>query len=189
MSRPSLSAGRTFESLRVRNFRLFFGGQFISQAGTWLTTVALTLLVLHRTGSGFAVGILVACQFAPVLLLGAWGGVVADRSDKRHLLLITQTLEMFQSFALAALAFMHQAALAAFYVTAVAGGCMLAFDNPTRRSFVSEMVPVEDVQNAVTLNSALMTSSRSSVPPLPVCWSSPPATGGASPSTPSPTWR
>jgi MFS family permease len=160
ISRPSFSAGRTFESLKVRNFRLFFGGQFISQAGTWLTTVALTLLVLHRTDSGFAVGLLVACQFAPVLLLGAWGGVIADRSDKRRLLLITQTLEMLQSFALAFFAFMHQAPLAAFYITALAGGCMLAFDNPTRRSFVSEMVPQEDVQNAVTLNSALMTSSR-----------------------------
>jgi MFS family permease len=158
--RPSLSASRTFESLKVRNFRLFFVGQFISQAGTWLTTVALTLLVLHRTNSGFAVGVLVACQFAPVLVLGAWGGVVADRSDKRRLLLVTQTLEMFQSFTLAALAFVHQAPLLAFYGTALAGGCMLAFDNPTRRSFVSEMVPGEDVQNAVTLNSALMTSAR-----------------------------
>jgi MFS family permease len=158
--RPSLSAGRTFESFKVRNFRLFFGGQFISQAGTWLTTVALTLLVLHRTNSGLAVGILVACQFAPVLLLGAWGGVVADRSDKRRLLLITQTLEMLQSFTLAALAFVHQAPLPAFYATALAGGCMLAFDNPTRRSFVSEMVPADDVQNAVTLNTAIMTSSR-----------------------------
>src|SRR4051794_24363657 len=83
--RPFLSAGRTFESLKVRNFRLFFTGQFISQAGTWLTTVALTLLVLHRTNSGTAVGVLVACQFLPVLLLGAWGGVIADRSDKRRL--------------------------------------------------------------------------------------------------------
>jgi MFS family permease len=151
---------RTFRSLRYRNFRLFFFGQLISQAGTWLTTIALTLLVLHATNSGVAVGALVACQFVPVLLLGAWGGVVADRSDKRKLLIITQTLEMLQSFALAALAFASHTPLVLFYVVALAGGFMLAFDNPTRRSFVAEMVPESGVQNAVTLNSALMTSSR-----------------------------
>jgi MFS family permease len=146
--------------LRYRNFRLFFFGQLISQAGTWLTTIALTLLVLHETGSGVAVGLLVACQFVPVLLLGAWGGVIADRSDKRRLLLVTQTLEMMQSFALAALAFAPSPPLALFFVVALAGGFMLAFDNPARRSFVAEMVPEDSVQNAVTLNSALMTSSR-----------------------------
>ncbi|MFN2608910.1 MAG: MFS transporter [Acidimicrobiales bacterium] len=150
----------TFRSLRVRNFRLFYVGQLISQVGTWLTQIALTLLVLHRTGSGTAVGALVACQFGPVLLLGAYGGVIADRADKRRLLLTTQTLQMLQSFALGILAFVHQAPLLAFFGTAVAGGFLLAFDNPTRRSFVAEMVPAHEVQNAVTLNSALMTSSR-----------------------------
>jgi MFS family permease len=159
-ARLSLGITTTFRSLRTRNFRLFFAGQLISQAGTWLTTIALTLLVLHLTNSGIAVGLLVACQFGPVLLLGAWGGLVADRSDKRRLLLITQTLEMGQSFALAVLAFMHHPPVVAFYLTALAGGFMLAFDNPTRRSFVAEMVPETDVQNAVTLNSALMTSAR-----------------------------
>jgi MFS family permease len=150
----------TFRALRNRNFRLFFGGQLISQAGTWLTTIALTLLVLDLTHSGVAIGILTACQFGPILLFGAWGGLVADRSDKRRLLLITQTLEMLQSFALAALAFTPNTPIGAFYAVAVAGGFMLAFDNPARRSFVAEMVPASDVQNAVTLNSALMTSSR-----------------------------
>jgi MFS family permease len=150
----------TFRALRNRNFRLFFTGQLISQAGTWLTTIALTLLVLQLTHSGVAIGLLTAAQFGPVLLFGAWGGLIADRSDKRRLLIITQTLEMLQSFALAALAFMSHPPVAAFYLTALAGGFMLAFDNPARRSFVAEMVPASDVQNAVTLNSALMTSSR-----------------------------
>jgi MFS family permease len=154
------AVGTTFRSLRVRNFRLFFVGQLISQIGTWLTTIALTLLVLHRTGSGVAIGALVACQFGPVLLLGAYGGVVADRMDKRRLLLVTQTLEMLQSFTLAALAFMPHVPLLGFYLTALAGGFMLAFDNPVRRSFVPEMVPEEEVQNAATLNSAIMTSAR-----------------------------
>src|SRR5437868_10372842 len=95
----------TFRSLGTRNFRLFFGGQFISQVGNWLTLVAQTLLVLHLTGSGFKVGLLTACQFAPVLLIGAWAGVVADRRDKRKLLMVVQVLAMAQSLAMAALAF------------------------------------------------------------------------------------
>lgn len=154
------AAGTTFRSLRVRNFRLFFVGQLISQIGNWLTMIALTLLVLHATKSGVAVGALVACQYGPILLLGAYGGLIADRSDKRVLLIITQSLQMVQSFTLAALAFMDHPPLIAFYVTAVFGGVFLAFDNPARRSFVAEMVPPEQMSNAVTLNTALMTSSR-----------------------------
>lgn len=150
----------TFGAFGVRNFRLFFTGQLISQIGNWLTSVALVLLVLHRTGSGLAVGILTASQFGPILLLGAWTGLIADRSDKRRLLIVTQSLEMGQSFALGALAFAHDAPLWAFYAAALAGGLMLAFDMPVRRAFVAELVPEGQVQNAVTLNSALMTGSR-----------------------------
>src|SRR5450432_1120019 len=113
---------RTLSSLRSRNFRLFFIGQTISNTGNWLTLVALTLLVLHRTGSGVAVGLLSACQFGPILLLSAWAGVIVDRTSKRRLLVVTQTLEMCQSFVLAALAFMPHAPLGAFYVTAAVGG-------------------------------------------------------------------
>ena len=91
----------TFESLRVRNFRLFFSGQLISQIGNWLTLIAQALLVLKLTDSGFALGLLAACQFGPVLVLGAWSGLVADRSDKRKLLMIVQSFAMVQSFALA----------------------------------------------------------------------------------------
>ena len=122
--------------------------------------VALTLLILHRTGSGVAVGALAACQFGPILLFSAWAGVIADRSNKRNLLFVTQSLEMAQSFALGALAFMHQAPLAAFYATAVVGGCLLALDNPVRRSFVNEMVPVHDVANDVSLYSAMNSFAR-----------------------------
>ncbi|HLH47376.1 MAG TPA: MFS transporter, partial [Acidimicrobiales bacterium] len=132
--------GGTFVSLRTRNFRLFFVGQLVSNSGNWLTTVAITLLVLHRTSSGAYVGLLSACQFGPILLLSPWAGLVADRSDKRHLLYVTQSLEMAESFALAVLAFLPHAPLSAFFLTALAGGCMLAFDSPGRRSFVNEMV-------------------------------------------------
>lgn len=152
--------------MRSRNFRLFFIGQTVSNSGNWLTMVALTLLVLHRTDSGVAIGLLSACQFGPILVLSAWAGVIVDRTDKRRLLMATQTLEMGQSAALAALAFMHEAPLAAFYVTALAGGCMLAFDNPVRRTFVNEMVPLEDVPNAVTVYSAMVNISRIAGPAL-----------------------
>jgi MFS family permease len=150
----------TFESLRIRNFRLFFGGQLISQIGNWLTLIAQALLVLKLTDSGVALGLLAACQFGPVLVLGAWSGLVADRSDKRKLLLIVQTFAMVQSFALAFIAFMDNPPVAAIYIVALLGGVATAFDNPARRAYVVEMVPETNVQNAVSLNSALMTGSR-----------------------------
>lgn len=151
---------RTLASLRSRNFRLFFIGQTVSNTGNWLTMVALTLLVLHRTGSGVAVGAVAACQFGPILLLSAWAGAVVDRSNKLRLLICTQVGEMLQSLVLAALAFAHDAPLAAFYAVAVVGGCLLAVDNPVRRSFVNEMVPPEHVANAVTVYSAMVNISR-----------------------------
>jgi MFS family permease len=150
----------TFSSLKVRNFRLFFGGQLISQTGTWLTMIAQTLLVLKLSDSGIALGILTACQFLPVLLLGAWAGAVADRADKRKLLITVQTLAMFQSVALAITVFSGHATVGAIYVLAACQGVLTAFDNPTRRSFVVEMVPPAEVTNAVSLNSAIMTGSR-----------------------------
>ncbi|MGH2639672.1 MAG: MFS transporter, partial [Rhabdochlamydiaceae bacterium] len=149
--RVRATIGKTFLSLRTRNFRLFYIGQTISNTGNWLTNVALTLLVLHITNSGSAVGLLAACQYGPILFLSVWGGAIADRSNKRYLLLLTQTLEMLESFALAALAFMPHPPLSAFYAVATVGGILLAFDNPIRRSFVSEMVPAEDIPNAVVL--------------------------------------
>jgi MFS family permease len=160
---PQPAAGwtrRTFSSLWVRNFRLFFLGQLVSNSGNWLTIVAITLLVLHRTGSGVAVGLLAACQYGPLLVLSPFAGVIADRSDKRRLLFLTQGLEMAQSSVLALLAFLPHVPLALFFVVAAAGGCMLAFDNPARRTFVNEMVTPDLVPNAVTLYSAIVNLSR-----------------------------
>ena len=151
---------KTFLALRNRNFRLFFVGQLISNTGNWLTNVALTLLVLKITGSGLGVGILASFQFGPILLLSAWAGAIADRSDKRRLLLVTQSLEMAQSVGLAVLAFQPHPPLAGLYALAAVGGILLAFDNPLRRSFVSEMVPAEDLPNAVVLYSTIVNLSR-----------------------------
>jgi MFS family permease len=151
---------RTFISLRNRNFRLFFVGQLISNTGNWLTNVAMVLLVLKLTQSGLAVGLVAACQFGPILLLSAWAGAVADRSDKRKLLFVTQSLEMAQSIGLAVLAFSPNPSLGGLYALAVFGGMLLAADNPLRRSFVSEMVGVEDIPNAVVLYSTIVNVSR-----------------------------
>lgn len=150
----------TFRSLRTRNFRLFFVGQAVSQVGNWLTLVAQTLLVLELTDSGVALGALAAAQFGPVLVLGPWAGLVADRHDKRRLLLAVQTLAMGQSFVLAGLAFAGDPPVWAIDAVAVLGGMTMAFDNPARRAFVVEMVGEDDASNAVSLNSALMTGSR-----------------------------
>lgn len=151
---------KTFLALRNRNFRLYFIGQLISNSGNWLTNVALILLVLKITGSGLAVGILAACQYGPILFLSAWAGAIADRSDKRYFLLWTQSLEMAESIGLAILAFMPHPPLGGLYALAVGGGMLLAFDNPLRRSFVSEMVPAEDIPNAVVLYSTIVNVSR-----------------------------
>src|SRR5215471_3971458 len=151
---------RTFHALETRNFRLFFIGQTISNTGNGLTNVALILFVLWLTHSGFAVGALAACQFGPMLLLSPLAGAVADRGDKRTLLLLTQSLEMLQSVGLAVLAFRPHPSLVALYALAVSGGILLAFDNPLRRSFVPEMVPKEDLSNAVVLYSTIVGVSQ-----------------------------
>ena len=161
----------TFRSLHVRNFRLFFIGQLVSQTGSWLTMVAQTLLILKLTDSGIALGLLTAFQFGPVLVLGAWAGAVADRSDKRRLLIITQAAAMVQSVALGVVVLLshitphtptgnHSTMVAVIYGLAAVQGVLTAFDNPARRAFVVEMVPVEERSNAVSLNSAIMTGSR-----------------------------
>ncbi|MEO6318530.1 MAG: MFS transporter [Acidimicrobiales bacterium] len=160
MTRFRLASNETFKSLRTRNFRLFFVGQSISQIGNWSTLIAQTLLVLALTDSGVALGLLAAAQFGPVLLFGAFAGLVADRSDKRKLLLVVQSFAMVQSFALAALAFQDNPPVWAIYVIAAFGGMATAFDNPARRSYVVEMVPEAQITNAVSLNSAMMTGSR-----------------------------
>lgn len=159
-NRFKTSMGSTFMSLRYRNFRLYFTGQIISNTGNWLTNVALTLLILQRTHSGLAVGVLAACQYGPILLLSAYGGVLADRYNKRRALLLTQSLEMVESIGLAVLAFMPHTPVYGFYLIAAVGGILLAFDNPLRRSFVSEMVPPRAVANAIVLYSTIVNTSR-----------------------------
>ncbi len=152
--------GTTFRSMRHRNFRLFFFGQFTSQVGNWQTLVAQSLLALNVGGNAFSVGVLGACQFLPVLVFGAYGGLLADRTDKRNLLIVVQSIAMLQSFALAYVAAQNQPNFVWLCVVASVGGVAMAIDNPTRRAFFVELVEENDVNNAVGLNSSLMTSSR-----------------------------
>ena len=150
----------TFRSLRTRNFRLFFTGQLISQTGHWLSMITQTLLVMKLTDSGVALGLLTAFQFGPILFLGPWAGTVADRADKRRLLITVQTLAMVHVFVLGLVVLSGWASVGLLYVFALGQGFLTAFDNPARRAFVVEMVPDEDLPNAVSLNSAVMTGSR-----------------------------
>lgn len=154
------AASDTFRSLKHRNFRLFFLGQLVSQTGTWLSMIAQLLLIRTLTDSGFVLGCLGVFMFGPLLVLGAWAGAVADRSDKRKMLITLQALAMVQSIALGVIVLTGAASIPLVFALAAVQGVITAFDNPVRRSFVVEMVPAEDLPNAVSLNSAIMTGSR-----------------------------
>jgi MFS family permease len=132
----------------------------VSNTGNWLTNVAITLLVLKITGSGLRIGVLAACQYGPLMVLSPYAGSLADRFSKRRSLIVTQILEMLQSVGLAVLAFLPHPPLVALYIIALAGGVFLAFDNPLRRSFVTEMVAPEDLPNAIVLYSTIVNGSR-----------------------------
>ena len=151
---------RSLHSLAVPNFRRYFTGQAISLAGTWMQTVAETWLVLRLTGSGVALGISTALQFAPVLVAGAWGGLLADRLPKRRLLVVTQALMAVPALALWALTAFGDVRVWVVFALIFARGMVTAVDNPTRQSFVSEMVDRDHVLNAVSLNSVLVQTAR-----------------------------
>jgi MFS family permease len=152
---------RTFHSFsHSRNFRLFFVGQMVSVTGTWMQSVAAAWLVLQLTGSSVALGIQLALNFGPILLLGAWAGLLADRRDKRVILIGTQTAFALQALALWVLVFAGVAQLWMVYALSLFAGIVTAVDNPARQSFYAEMVGQKDLTNAVSLNSAVMTGTR-----------------------------
>jgi MFS family permease len=151
---------RTFRSLRVRNYRLFFFGQLVSVSGTWMQQVAQDWLVLRLTNEPLPLGITTALQFTPILALGAWAGVVADRLDKRRLLLATQAAMAALALVLGILTATGAIRLWMVYLLALLLGFATAFDMPTRQAFVSEMVGPGQVVNAIGLNSAVFNSAR-----------------------------
>jgi MFS family permease len=147
-------------SLRQRNYRLFFFGQLVSVAGTWMQTVAQSFLVLDLTHSGTQLGLTSAARFLPMFLFGPIGGVFADRMDRKRVLYLTQSLSGLLAAVFAVTVATHSIRLWIVYLLAIALGFVNVFDNPARQSFISEMVSAQDLPNAVTLNSVAMNMAR-----------------------------
>ena len=149
-----------FSSLRIPNYRLYFLGQAVSLSGTWMQSVAQGWLVLELTGSGTAIGLVLSLQFLPVLLFGPLAGVLPDRFDKRHLLFGTQVAAGLLAGTLGLLVLFDLVRLWMVYVLAAGLGFVNLVDNPTRQTFISEMVGRDHLTNAVSLNSVLVNLAR-----------------------------
>jgi MFS family permease len=152
---------RTFRAIAVRNYRLYFTGQVISVSGTWMQSVAQAYLILFPLhGTGVDVAIATSLQFLPLLLLGPFGGLIADRLDKRRVLYATQGAAGALALILGVLTLTHSVQLWQVYLLAGGLGVVNLFDNPARQTFVFEMVGADLLPNAVSLNSVLMNSAR-----------------------------
>ena len=151
---------RTFSALSVANFRRFFIGQSISLVGTWMQSVAQSWLVYSLTRSSTALGLVVAIQTLPVLLIGPYAGVIADRTDKRRLTVVLQTMMGVQALVLGILTVVHVVKFWEICLLALALGLNNTFENPARQSFVLEMVGSDNLRNAVSLNSTMVNAAR-----------------------------
>lgn len=149
-----------FRSLRHPNVRRFFVGLAVSNIGTWMQLTAMSLVVYRLTGKATDVGITLLCQFLPMLVLGVWAGAVADRSDKRRMAMITQSLLAAQALLLGVVVLAGWASLPLLYGLSLALGVVNALDNPARRGLVIELVEPAEISNVVSLNTAVMTGSR-----------------------------
>jgi MFS family permease len=157
---PAAIGRRTFAALASPNYRRWYAGQGISLVGTWMQTIAQGWLVYTLTGSGTQLGLVVALQMVPVLLLAPYAGVVADRVDKRRMIILVQGVMAVLALILGLLTVTGVVRLWEVYVLAASLGTATAFDNPTRQSFVMELVGPDHVRNAVTLNSVLVNAAR-----------------------------
>jgi MFS family permease len=152
---------RTFSSLRIRNYRLFFGGQAVSQTGSWMQRIALSWYVLQLThGDSFAVGIMALAQFLPFTLFGLFAGVITDRLDARRLVISTQAAQLVSAVALTAIALSGVAQPWMLYTIAFLNGLILVLDVPSRQQLTYRMVGRETLPNAIALNSSLFNASR-----------------------------
>jgi len=156
-----------FRALSVRNYRLYFTGQVLSNTGTWMQRVAQDWLVLDLSGtSGVALGITTGLQFLPYLLFSLWGGTLADRFDRRRLIIWTQSIMGLLALALGAVTLTGSATVHLVFVFAFLLGCASAVDNPARQAFVNEIVGPDDLHNAIALNSASFNLARLGGPAL-----------------------
>lgn len=158
--KPGAFWGQTFSSLKVPNYRLYFTGQSISLVGTWMQMTAQSWLVLTLTHSSADLGLTVALQALPVLLLGPYGGVIADRVDKRRLMIVLQIVMGIQALILGLLVVSGAARYWEICVLAVVLGLNNAFENSARQAFVREMVGKDELRNAITLNSVTVNAAR-----------------------------
>lgn len=156
----SAALSRTFDSLQVPNYRRFFMGQVVSWTGTWVQWIAQGWLVLELTGSGLGLGLVTALQWLPVLLFGAWAGVLADRFEKRKLLIFTNVVGGALSLLLGILTVTGVVTLWMVIAIALLLGLATAVDNPARQTFSLEMVGRSRLTNAVSLNTATFTTAR-----------------------------
>nr|WP_246400327.1 MFS transporter [Jiangella mangrovi] len=160
VTRFRAARGRVFRSLAERNYRRFFVGHSCSVVGTWMQRIGQDWLVLELTGSAFALGVSMVCQFLPVLVGGVWGGVVVDRVDTRRLLMVTQAAQALLAAALAIFSLTGTATLPIVYALAAGLGIVTVFDNPARHTFVAELVGEENIVNAQALNSLVNNAGR-----------------------------
>jgi MFS family permease len=151
---------RTFDSLHVPNYRRYFSGQVVSVSGNWIQNVASMWLMVKLTGDGLAVGLTAALQFLPLMLFGAWGGLLADRVDKRKLLICTQFALMLPAVVLAATTFAGVVTPMIVYAMVFLRGAAMAIDNPARQALPIELVGPDRLVNAVALNSVVIQMSR-----------------------------
>src|SRR6202020_2759065 len=165
-SKPGAFLGTTFSSLKVPNYRLYFTGQSISLAGTWMQMTAQSWLVLTLTHSSTDLGLAVALQALPVLFLGPYGGAIADRVDKRRLMIALQIAMGFQALALGLLVVFGSPRFWEICVLAVILGLNNAFENSARQSFVREMVGKDELRNAIPLNSVTVNAPRAVGPAI-----------------------
>lgn len=149
-----------FGALRHRNFRLFLAGQFVSLSGTWMQTIAQGWLVLQLTNSAFQVGLVTTINTLPVLLFTLYGGVIADRVNKRRFLIVLQTLMLLEALALAVLTGTGRVTVGWVMALAAVQGVLVAFEIPARQSFLVEMTGREDLLTAVALNSSVFNVTR-----------------------------
>jgi MFS family permease len=150
-----------FASLQYPGTRRYFGGLIVSMLGSWMQSIAMAWLIVEALkGGGLELGLQQVFQFVPMLILGAWAGSLADRIDKRKLMLVTQTILGMAALAIAALDFAGRATLAAVLVVSAVSGLAGAFDTPVRRALIGDLVPQAVVPNAMALNTGVITSSR-----------------------------
>jgi MFS family permease len=161
LTRLRATSRRTFDALAVPNYRRYTSGQAISLIGTWMQMAAQSWLVLTLTHSSTALGLVVALQTLPILILGPYGGVVADRADKRKVMVCLQAMMGVQALALGLLTIAKVVTVWEIGAFAMLLGLGNAFENPARQSFMSEMVGPEHLRNAVSLNSVLVNVARS----------------------------